>query len=89
VVVAPIVALLPDLELGLFLEDADEDWRLRVHALLAEEHHRVLRQGTQVWSDVDLARARRKHTDGRQRCERVASVLEHVPQDDPTHTLVP
>ena len=51
VVVAPVVALLPDLELGLFLEDANEDGSLCVHALLAEEHHGVLRQGSQMWSD--------------------------------------
>ena len=51
VVVAAVVALLPDLELGVFLEDADEDRRLRVHALLAEEHHGVLRQRTQVRRD--------------------------------------
>jgi hypothetical protein len=41
VIEAAVVARLPDLELRLFLEDADEDRRLRVHALPGEQSQRL------------------------------------------------
>jgi len=87
VVEAAIFPLLPHLELGLLLEDADEDWRLCVHALAAEEHHRLLGQRQQMRRDLNLGAA------GEQ--EGVAGGQRHRPdvrqplEDDPNHTPCP
>ncbi len=48
VIESSVVPLLPDLELRFLLENPDEDRLLGSHALPAEEHHRILRQGLQM-----------------------------------------
>src|SRR5262245_14729888 len=42
--VAAALVLLPDLEFGLFLEDARKDRRLLAHSLLLDERHHLRRQ---------------------------------------------
>ena len=42
-VVAPVVALLPDLKFGFFLEDAHEHRRAGLHAFLGKQRQGVFR----------------------------------------------
>ena len=88
VVEAAVVALLPELQLRLFLEDADEDRRFRLHALLAQEHHGLLGKRPHGGRENIGAAARQDGCNNRRKSN-AKQVPAHSPPADECHSQCP